>query len=202
LTLETVDGCISTLTLLQSDLINVRPNPEAGFSVTPDYTDICNSTIAFLDQSIGANQWFYFYDDSTANSSGVASPEYTYLSAGGHYPMQIVSNEYGCKDTAMNYLFIEPFTLYAPNTFTPDGNQFNNSFLPIAYLPVVEWKMQIFNRWGELVFETTDLYESWDGTAPNGRMAQDGTYVWKITYVSCEPLTQERIATGHVSLLR
>lgn len=202
LTLETVDGCVSTLTLLQSDLINVRPNPEAGFSVTPDYTDICNSTIAFLDQSIGANQWFYFYDDSTANSSGVASPDYTYLSAGGHYPMQIVSNEYGCKDTAMNYLFIEPFTLYAPNTFTPDGNQFNNSFLPIAYLPVVEWKMQIFNRWGELVFKTTDLYESWDGTAPNGRMAQDGTYVWKITYVSCEPLAQERIATGHVNLLR
>lgn len=202
LTLQTVDGCISTLNLLQSDLVNVRPTPESGFSVTPDYTDICNSTIAFIDESIGANQWFYFYDDSTANSSGEASPYYTYLTAGGHYPLQIVTNEYGCKDTSMNYLFIEPFTLYAPNSFTPDGNQFNNQFIPIAYLPVVEWKMQIFNRWGNLVYETTDLYEGWDGTEPNGKMAQDGTYIWKVTYVSCEPLTQERIETGHVNLLR
>ena len=202
LTLETVDGCVTTLTLLQSDLVNVRPSPQSGFSVTPDYTDICNSTIAFIDESIGANQWFYFYDDSTSNSSGVASPTYTYLTAGGHYPIQIATNEYGCKDTSRNYLFIEPFTLYAPNTFTPDGNQFNNSFLPIAYLPVVEWKMEIFNRWGDLVFETTDLYESWDGTGRSGRMSQDGVYIWKITYVSCEPLTQERIETGHVNLLR
>ncbi len=202
LTLETVSGCVSTLTLLQSDLINVRPTPEAGFSVTPDYTDICNSTIAFTDESIGAAEWFYFYDDNTSISSGTASPDYTYVTAGGHYPMQIVTTEFGCKDTSMNYLYIEPFTLYAPNTFTPDGNQFNNSFLPIAYLSVVEWKMEIFNRWGDLIFETNDLYESWDGTGPNGRMSQDGIYVWKITYVSCEPRTQERVETGHVSLLR
>lgn len=202
LTMETVDGCVATLTLLQSDLVNVRPSPEAGFAVTPDYTDICNSTIQFIDQSNGATEWFYFYDDSTATGSGEASPQYTYLTAGGHYPMQIVTNEFGCKDTAMNYLFIEPFTLYAPNTFTPDGNQFNNTFLPISYLPILEWKLQIFNRWGELVYETTDVNESWDGTGPNGRMSPDGVYIWKTTYVSCEPLSQEKIETGHVNLIR
>ncbi|MDG1331831.1 MAG: PKD domain-containing protein [Crocinitomicaceae bacterium] len=202
LTLETVDGCISTLTLLQADLVNVRPSPEAGFSVTPDYTDICNSTISFIDESIGGNDWFYFYDDSTATGSGEASPNYTYLTAGTHYPMQIVTNQYGCKDTAMSSLYIEPFTLYAPNTFTPDGNQFNNTFIAIAYLPMVEWKLQVFSRWGELVYETTDIYEGWDGTLPNGRMAQDGVYIWKATYVSCEPLSQEKVETGHVNLIR
>lgn len=202
LTMQTVEGCIANLNLLQADIVNVRPTPQAGFSLTPDYTDICNSTIAFIDESIGANQWFYFYDDSTATSSGEASPNYTYLTDGGHYPMQIVTNQYGCKDTSMNYLFIEPFTLYAPNTFTPDGNQFNNQFVPIAYLPVVSWKMQIFSRWGNLVYETTDLYEGWDGTEPDGKMAQDGTYIWKVTYVSCEPLAQEKIETGHINLLR
>ena len=202
LTMETFSGCIATLNLLQSDLVNVRPSPEAGFSVTPDYTDICNSTIAFSDESVGANQWFYLYDDSTAYSEGEASPNYTYLTAGGHYPVQIVTNEFGCKDTAMNYLFIEPFTLYVPNSFTPDGNEFNNDFLAISYLPIEEWKLEIFNRWGELVFVSNDPYESWDGTGKNGLMSPDGIYVWKATYVSCEPLSQEKIETGHVNLLR
>lgn len=202
LTMETVSGCVATLNLLQADIVNVRPSPEAGFSVTPDYTDICNSTVEFIDESIGANQWFYIFDDSTSTSSGVASPSYTYLFDGGHHPMQIVTNQYGCKDTAFNYLFIEPFTLYAPNAFTPDGHQFNNSFLPIAYLPVEEWKLEIFNRWGQRVFETTDPYDAWDGTMPNGQMSPDGTYVWKATYVTCEPLNPERMETGHVNLLR
>ena len=202
LTMETVDGCIATLNLLQADLVSVKPSPEAGFTVTPDYTDICNSTISFIDQSVGAVNWFYFYDDSTATGTGEATPEYTYLTAGSHYPMQIVTNEFGCKDSAMTSLFIEPFTLYAPNTFTPDGNQFNNVFLPVSYLPMIEWKLQIFNRWGELVYETTDTNEAWDGTEPNGRMSPDGIYIWKATYVTCEPLSQEKIETGHVNLLR
>ncbi len=202
LTIRTDAGCVDTLTLLQADLVNVRPSPEAGFSVTPDYTDICNSTIAFTDQSVGAAQWFYLFDDSTSSSSGVASPYYTYMFAGGHYPIQIVTNQYGCKDTARNYLFIEPFTLYAPNTFTPDGNQFNNTFVPIAYLPVEEWKLEIFNRWGERVFITWDIYDSWDGTMSNGQMSPDGSYVWKATFVTCEPLNLEQVETGHVNLLR
>lgn len=202
LTIRTDAGCVDTLNLLQADLVNVRPRPVSAFSVTPDYTDICHSTIAFLDESSGAAEWFYWFDDSTSISSGVASPSHTYVSPGSHYPQQIVTNEWGCKDTSMGYLFIEPFTLFVPNSFTPDGNQFNNDFLPVVYLPVEQWKLQIFNRWGDRIFETTDVYESWDGTMPNGRMAQDGIYTWKLTYVTCEPLNPERIETGHVSLLR
>ncbi len=202
LTIRTDAGCVDTLNLLQADLVNVRPSPVSAFSVTPDYTDICNSTVAFIDESSGATAWFYWYDDSTSISSGDPSPFYTYLTAGSHYPQQIVTNQWGCKDTSMSYLFIEPFTLFVPNSFTPDGNQFNNDFLPIVYLPVEQWKLQIFNRWGDRIFETTDVYESWDGTQPNGRMAPDGIYTWKLTYVTCEPTNPERIETGHVSLLR
>ena len=67
---------------------------------------------------------------------------------------------------------------------------------------MIEWKLEIFNRWGELVYETTDVNEAWDGTGPNGRMSSDGVYIWKATYVTCEPLSQEKIETGHVNLLR
>lgn len=214
LVIRTDAGCIDTLTLMKPDLVNVRPNPVAGFTVDPDYTDICNSHIQFTDASSGANQWFYWYDDGTAFSMD-QNPVHTYLEDGRHYPYQIVTNEFGCKDTARSELYIEPFTVYAPNTFTPDGDEFNNTFLPIVYLPVERWKLQIFNRWGELIFETLDVNQAWDGsmnggsftksatsTNSNGNLVQDGTYLWKLTFVSCEPINPERIVTGHVTLIK
>lgn len=201
LTIYTDKGCVDTLTLTKYDLVNVRPNPEANFSIDPDYTDICHSTIQFTDESVGAVEFYYWFDDSTYFSN-LQHPAYEYLTDGTHYPMQIVTNEWGCKDTAINDLYIEPFTVYAPNTFTPDGNEFNHSFLPIVYLDVESWKMQIFNRWGELVFESHDVNIPWDGTTPTGKIAPDGTYVWKITFVSCEPINPERTLTGHITLIR
>ena len=201
LTIMTSAGCIDTLTLTKQDLVHVRPIPEAGFSIDPDYTDICHSVINFTDESVGAVEYFYWYDDSTSHSSE-QSPSYMYYRDGHHWPMQIVTNEWGCKDTAYQGLYIEPFTLYAPNTFTPDGDEFNNIFLPIVYLDVYEWNLQIFNKWGELLFESNDVDTGWDGTGKNGRLVQDGTYVWKLTYVTCEPINPERVKTGHISLLR
>lgn len=201
LTITTSAGCIDTLTLLQADLINVRPSPVAGFDVTPDYTDICNSVITFIDESQDATKYTYIYGDGT-EYTGPDSPAHLYLTAGTHYPMQIVENEWGCSDTATNQLFIEPFNLYIPNTFTPDGDEFNNVFQPKAYLDIFEWNMKIYNRWGELIFETNDFNTGWDGTIWNGRFAQDGLYIYKINYQTCEPNQPNYEITGHINILR
>ena len=202
LSIRTLNGCVDTLTLLQGDLINVRPKPTSSFTVTPDYTDICNSSIQFIDQSIGGADWFYWYDDTTLYSTGAQSPYHTYVTPGNHYPYQIVTNEFGCKDTSSSQLFIEPFTVFAPNTFTPDGDEFNNIFLPIVYLHVEEWHMEIFDRWGEIIWESYDVNVGWDGIGPNGRVVQDGGYVWKVVYVSCEPHNPEKMITGHINVLQ
>ncbi len=202
LSIRTLNGCVDTLTLLQGDLVNVRPKPTSSFTVTPDYTDICNSSIQFIDQSIGGADWFYWYDDTTLYSTGAQSPYHTYVTPGNHYPYQIVTNEFGCKDTSSSQLFIEPFTVFAPNTFTPDGDEFNNIFLPIVYLHVEEWHMEIFDRWGEIIWESYDVNVGWDGIGPNGRVVQDGGYVWKVVYVSCEPHNPEKMITGHINVLR
>lgn len=202
LAIHTINGCIDTLTLTQSDLVNVRPKPTSDFTVTPDYTDICHSSILFQDHSIGANDWFYWYDDGTLHNTGIQSPFHTYVTPGTHYPYQVVTTEFGCKDTSSSQLFIEPFTVYAPNTFTPDGDEFNNIFKPIVYLTVEEWHLEIFNRWGEIIFESYDVNVGWDGVGPNGKLVQDGMYVWKVIYVSCEPHNPEKLITGHINLLR
>ena len=201
LTIETQAGCIVTLNLMQQDLVNVNPNPQAGFSLNPAVTDACHSRVTFNDESQGAIAYRYTFDD-LENESNEQSPDYVYLTSGTHYPMQLVTNAYGCIDSIRSKVIIEPYTLYAPNTFTPDGDMFNNTFLPIAYLGAENWHLTILTRWGELLFESYDINDAWDGTALNGRMAQDGTYVWKLEYRSCEPLNPDKRITGHITLLR
>jgi len=202
LTISTDAGCIDTLTLLQADIVNVRPRPVAGFSVSPDYTDICDSEVQMIDESEGAETYFYWFDDSTFFSLGPdPSPIHQYLNDGTHYPTQIVTNEWGCKDTARSQLYIEPWVMFIPNTFTPDGDEFNNVLDVEHYLDIYDWEMRIYNRWGQVLFESYDPELSWDGTY-NGKMVQDGTYGYTIRYKTCEPLNPDKFITGHVNVLR
>jgi len=179
----------------------VRPKPVSDYSATPLTTDICNSLVDFTDNSQLADNYFYWFDDSIAFSLE-QNPSYLFLRDGMHNTYQVVTSEYGCKDTSRLMIYIEPFTIYVPNAFTPNEDVFNKEFLPIVYHPAERWLFQIFNRWGELIFETEDQNEAWDGKIPSGEMAQDGVYVWKITYTSCEPINPEEILTGTVTLLR
>lgn len=201
LTIETTAGCVATLNLMEADLVNVRPNPTADFELSTDYTDICHSAISFTDQSIGGNTYFYWFDDSTFYSNS-QNPTHVYLHDGTHYPMQVVTNEWGCRDTSFNQLYIEPYTVFAPNTITPDGDERNSKFIPQIYLGVEDYNMKIFSRWGNLVYETNDLNESWDGTNIEGVLVQDGTYIYKIELVSCEPIDSEKIIVGHINVLK
>ncbi len=202
LTIMTDAGCIDTLTLLQSDIVNVRPKPEAGFSVTPDFTDICHSEVQMIDESVGAVEYFYWYDDSTIFYMGEdPNPIHQYLYDGTHYPMQIVTNEWGCKDTAYSQLYIEPWSVFIPNTFTPDGDEFNNVFKAEHWLDVSEWEMRVYNRWGQVIFESFDSSEGWDGTF-QGKYVQDGTYGYTLRYKTCEPLNPDHFITGHINVFR
>ncbi|MDC3252661.1 PKD domain-containing protein [Crocinitomicaceae bacterium] len=202
LTIFTDEGCIDTLTLLQSDLVNVNEAPTAGFSVTPERTDICASEVQMIDASEGGENYFYWFDDSTFFSNGVeANPIHQYLYPGSHYPMQVVTNEWGCKDTAYSLLFIEPFAMFIPNAFTPDGDNFNNTFKAFSDFYIDEWHLKIYNRWGQLLYETFDINEHWDGTF-NGDYVPDGSYGYTLQYRTCEPLNPDREFSGHINVIR
>tara|TARA_B110000285_G_scaffold102568_1_gene116726 strand:+ start:6766 stop:9438 length:2673 start_codon:yes stop_codon:yes gene_type:complete len=201
LTISTSAGCIRTLSLTQPDLVTVRPSPIAGFSIDPSITDICNSSVNFTDESSLAMNYYYYFDDGTFNSNE-SNPSHLYHTSGTHRPSQLVISEFGCRDSISSELYIEPFNLFVPNTFTPDGNEFNSRFLPVVDLSVEEWKLEIFNRWGELVFVSNDVNIGWNGTNKKGVISQDGTYVWKVTYTSCAPINPEEIFTGTINLLR
>jgi gliding motility-associated-like protein len=92
--------------------------------------------------------------------------------------------------------------LYVPNTFTPDGDQFNNTFFPVltAGYNVESYDFMIFNRWGELIFESQTVGEGWDGTYRNNK-CQDDVYTWKLSLRRSFNDDREEFV-GHVSLLR
>ena len=112
-------------------------------------------------------------------------------------------NEAGCVDSA-NYsvLVLQELLIYVPNTFTPNNDAANNSFKPVisAGIDPFNYQLLIFNRWGEVLFESYNPEVGWDGTC-GGKIMQDGVYIWKIT---CGALQSEDIYeyTGHVNLLR
>ncbi len=200
LQINTVEGCVETLVLSKNNLINVHPTPVAGFNVDPKKTDICHAQITFTDQSQGTiSVWYDFDDEGTYSAED--NPVYNYTTDGMHYPIQIALNEFGCKDTSRNSLYIEPFTVFIPNTFTPDGNEFNNDFSAVVALDAVEWEMRIFNRWGELVYQSNEQDAEWDGTY-KGLMAPSGMYTYRVRYIPCSGGEEWEEITGHVNVLR
>jgi gliding motility-associated-like protein len=107
------------------------------------------------------------------------------------------TDQNGCTAQSQVHIFFDPF-FYVPNTFTPDGDMFNQYFQVIGgnFLGV---EVSIYDRWGELIYLFTDLNDYWDGTY-NFRPCQDGTYNWKIIYTDYE--NRKEVLTGHVNLLR
>lgn len=106
-------------------------------------------------------------------------------------------DENGCIDSDEVWVYFKPL-IYVPNTFSPDGNEFNEYFKAKGG-NVRNFQMRIFNRWGEVVCTLNDLSEWWDGTY-KGNKCQDGTYTWKITYSDLRGNDFE--LTGHVNLIR
>jgi gliding motility-associated-like protein len=111
----------------------------------------------------------------------------------------------GCTDSyQITIEYQEGEIFYIPNTFTPDGDNYNQTFKPIftSGFDPYNFEMYIFNRWGEILFETNDVKMGWDGSyGVDGRDVQEGTYTYKIIYKN--PKVDERkIVVGHVTLIR
>ena len=107
------------------------------------------------------------------------------------------TDDNGCKAYDDVTIYFEGI-VYVPNTFTPDGNKFNDNFYALGG-NIAEFSIQIFNRWGELIFEGFQMDDYWDGTY-QGKLCPDGTYIWKIRYV--DVMENEKYLVGHVNLLR
>jgi gliding motility-associated-like protein len=103
----------------------------------------------------------------------------------------------GCSASDNISIYYDPI-IYIPNTFTPDDDEFNQQF-QIVGSNITEFELEIYNRWGELIYTITDFDDYWDGTY-KGKMCQDGTYTWKLVFKDFQ--NRKYVRTGHVNLLK
>jgi len=170
----TENGCTSTLT--NNGMITVFTNPIADFS----WSGIDNN-ISFLSTSTNSTKWLWnFGDNSTSNVENIS---HMYLNAGDYLVTLNVENNNGCKDDISKTISIKDIsTFFMPNAFSPNSDLKNEIYGPVFYnLEFKEFKYFIYNRWGGLIFETTNPEQKWDGKMM-GNMVQDGVYVWRIDY--------------------
>jgi gliding motility-associated-like protein len=201
-----VGGCTSTVTL--ADLICVDANPQASFIISNDELSELNMLAEFINTSVGASTYLWDFGDSTTSTTENPQHDYTGNPIANYTVMLIATSDLGCVDTAYQTIQLtEELIFYVPNAFTPDGDEYNNLFKPVFYsgFDPYDFSLLVFNRWGEVIFESNDATIGWDGSYgandTNNGIAQNGTYTWKIEFKSS--VTDERkIVLGHVNLLR
>jgi gliding motility-associated-like protein len=113
-------------------------------------------------------------------------------------------NSAGCPDSTSIEINIEDeLIFYVPNVFTPDGNGFNDDFNAIfsSGLDVYDYHMTLFNRWGEVIFESYDVTKGWDGHYGDGGLVDDGVYIWQLEFGDTMSDEKHR-RRGHVTVLK
>jgi gliding motility-associated-like protein len=204
MTTTSLDGCVGSVSY--TDLICLVANPIAEFTATPLNLSMNNSVSQMVNLSEGAFSYLWNFGDSAALSTEV-NPTHTYPfeTAGSYTTMLIAYNEIGCSDTAFQLIQVaEDIIFYVPNTFTPDGDQFNQTFKPIftAGFDPYDYNLKIFNRWGELIFESNNAEVGWNGSYSNVADAvPNGVYVWKIEFKQSMN-DKRRMEVGNVNLFK
>ena len=203
LTAITTGGCSSTSTI--NNMITIFPQPVAQFTFGPQPTTTETPTINFTDLSIDATNWVWDFGDATnlfqPNSSNQMNPFHIYGDTGQYCVTLIVQSIGGCPDTTINCLRIEPeYTFYIPNAFTPNGDEMNNIFAPKGQ-NIVDFTMRIFDRWGNMIFNSNSINDGWNGKFQNmGLVVQEDVYVYNIEIK--DNLGNKHQYIGHVTIVK
>ena len=198
-------GCKKDTTKV--NYIEVYPRPIASFYANPQTTSILDPNIDFFNTSQGATSYYWDFGDPAAiggtNTSIVTNPSHSYTFVGPYSVNLVATSIKGCKDTAIIIVEITPdFALYIPNTFTPDGNGLNDIFQPLGVgIDEENFRLDIYDRWGENIFTSNAFRKGWDGTVKGGsKIAEQGVYTYKMSVRDTQGNKHPYV--GHVTLLK
>ena len=151
---------------------------------------VCPNELAvFKDNSIGnIVSWYWDFGNGITSSSPTPSPQSYIVQTVTRdvFPRLIVQNNLGCFDTAIQKIIV-PYSCYiaVPNAFTPNKDGLNDYLYPLNAWKATDLLFRVYNRVGQLVFETRDWTKKWDGRF-KGQPADLGTYVWILTYTNID----------------
>jgi len=206
--LETLGSCSSLPGTL---VVNILSNPIPSFTVVTPYSNgILNPaygdttqifTFDMLQfQNTSQNSVAWSWDFANGNTSILESPYQQYDTI-GTYPIQMIATSPdGCVDTANGVVNVVQGTTI-PNVFTPNNDGVNDVFL-IRNSNVQSYDLQIYNRWGTLVYKATAPQIKWDGNTISGQPASPGTYFWVIQAKYYDSTEYTGAKNGYVELVR
>lgn len=201
-------GC--EYTNFQPGYLQVYPRPSVGFTATPQPTRVPDTRIEF--ESVNSNNvvdWYWLFDSiQNLGGSMLSDPEFVFpIDVGGDYPVTlVVTDENGCTSQITRVIEIQDlFALYIPTSFTPNNDGINDAFFVQGTdIDPDRFTMQIFNRWGNKVFETFDLQEPWYGPAgpESEHYAPDGIYYYRVVVYATSSTAERQEVTGSVMVTR
>lgn len=202
LIISSPNGCVDSITY--SDYLIVNPLPTANFSWNPSLIQMFNTEVSFINQSELATSYEWFFESGTPGFSSLENPKITFPDGevGNYEVILIATSEFGCKDTATNYIdVLSEVIVYVPNSFTPDNDEFNQVWkFYTEGLDESDFTLKVYNRWGQVVWESHNMDVFWDGTY-NGQLVPTGAYSWTIQ--AGDRLTEAVYNwTGTVNVLR
>lgn len=204
---------LNTLTVIDSagcqatDSVFIYETAPIANISTQNSSTIYSDPIQLLSNTVAGlfpvSSWYWNFGDG--NTSNLENPVHQYQQSGVYNIELIVTDELGCTDTTSYQIqFDAEFVYYIPNTFTPDGNEINQIFLPIFSNSInpENYRLSIYNRWGEVIFESLNPANGWDGSYGNDKKpCQPGIYTYVVSY-RIPNENQSRTISGHVNLIR
>ena len=192
-------GCTTDTTF--NNLITIVESPIAGFDYSPDQPSSLFPAVDFTDES--QRGFGIYWDFGDGDFSSQWNPTHVYQDTGIVNVMQVITHQNGCKDTLIKIIDVIPeVKYYLPNAFTPNYDSVNDEYFGVGILlGATQFEMSIWDRWGELVFETNDPNTGWNGSKDNvGKALPQGVYLVMVKYK--EPRGKLVKMKGYATLIR
>lgn len=192
-------GCMTDTVFEQ--LILIEPGPVADFAYSPESPDNFNAEVSFTDFSERAERWSWQFEGRFLSAQ--QNPMHAFRDTGLQEVRLVITHPLGCRDTAVQFVDVQPkATFFLPNAFSPNDDGINEVYKGKGFLRgVTGFQLSIWNRWGEVVFETEDPEEGWNGRFSNaGKPAPQGVYYARVNYRS--PRGEPVELKGVVTLIR
>lgn len=196
LTVVSEYGCVTMF----KQPIYVLDKPTANFIPTPLKATIVNPYITFENKSINEAKILWKFGDGESSVENLV--QHRYEDTGRYEVLLIATNSLGCNDTAKQTVYVlEDFRIYVPNAFSPNGDSFNDSWKPVG-LGITKYDVKVYDRWGQMVFESEDFEEYWKGDyRKNGRTVPEGAYKYVIHVVDYAK-DEVKTFTGFVNVIK
>mgnify|MGYP001223306396 CR=1 FL=1 len=187
---------------LEEVFINLNARPIADFSADEYTFYLSNTPTQFnsINNDIDITDWIWDFGDN--NTSNLENPTHLYLEPGSYYVTLTVIDEMGCENAITKEIIVlQDYYSYTPDIFTPNDDGINDVFSPsLKNIDMNSYNLLIFDRWGNLIFETSNYNEGWDGKLKNGTLLKSDVYSYKINYNT--NLGIEKEETGRLIMAR